>query len=335
MLVRSVGMGDYQSSDSALEVRNLAKRFAGGRGLSDVSLSVPAGSITAFIGANGAGKSTTFRCILGLMEPDAGEVRLFGGQADDAARRRLGFLAEDRGLCATDRPRDVIAFHARLKGMSRRRAFEAADRLLDRVGLGARGRERIEALSKGNAQRVQLLCALAHAPELLILDEPLSGLDPITQSDILSLFAELRARGSAILFSTHSMAAAESLCDRVVVLAAGRTVFEGPIEAVRDGAAHGAVIVTSDAAALCEAADAIGGEARPMAPGAPRTDGAAQRWRVIMPAHVTHPALLRALAERGAPVLAFTPIKADLESAFWDLTQPAAEASAADARRAA
>jgi len=329
------GMTGGPSSDLLLEVRALARRFAGGRGLEDVSLGVPAGSITAFIGANGAGKSTTFRCILGMTRPDAGEVRLFGRAANAAGRRRVGFLAEDRGLSPNDRARDVIAFHARLKGLGRREALAAADRLLERVGLGGRGRERIEALSKGNAQRVQLLCALAHGPDLLILDEPLSGLDPVTQSDILSLFSEIRAAGAAILFSTHSMAAAESLCDRVVMLAAGRTVFEGPIAAVRDGAAHGAVVVTTDPDALRAAAASVGGEARPMTRSADRYTGLAQRWRVILPAHTTHPALLRALAERGAPVLAFTPIKADLEGAFWDLTETAAEAPRPATRRAA
>ena len=301
----------------SLEVRNLARRFPGGRGLEDVSLGVPAGSITAFIGANGAGKSTTFRCVLGLTRPDAGEVRLFGRPANAATRRRVGFLAEDRGLAATDRARDVIAFNARLKGLERRAAFDAADRLLERVGLGGRGRERIEALSKGNAQRVQLLCALAHAPDLLILDEPMSGLDPVTQSDMISLLAEIRAAGGAILLSTHSMAVAESLCDRVVMLSHGRTVFEGSIAEAAGRASHGAVVVTTDAAALADAALAVGGSLHPMAGEASGAETAC-RWRVALPAHVTHPALLRALAERGAPVLAFTPIKSDLEAAFWD-----------------
>ena len=310
------------STESALEVRGLAKRFGAGRGIEDVSLSVPAGSITAFIGANGAGKSTTFRCVLGLMRPDAGEVRLFGRPADAASRRRVGFLPEERGLAPTDRVRDAIVFHARLKGLARRQAVARAEGLLARMGLGGRGSERVEALSKGNAQRVQLICALAHAPDLLILDEPMSGLDPVTQSDMLSLFAEIRAAGGAILFSTHSMAAAEALCDRVVMLSGGRTVFEGPLAAAAERAAHGAVVVTTDPAALAEAAATVGGEVRPMT-SADGEESGARRWRVLLPAHVPHPALLRALSERGVPILAFTPIKADLEGAFWDLARPA------------
>jgi ABC-2 type transport system ATP-binding protein len=315
-----------------LQVTGLARRFAGRRGIEDVSFTAPAGTITAFIGANGAGKSTTFRCILGLMRPEAGEVRLFGRPADERGRRRIGFLPEERGLSPRDRARDAVAFHARLKGLKRRAAYESADLLLARVGLGARRGDRIETLSKGNAQRVQLLCAMAHGPELLILDEPLSGLDPVAQSDVLSLFAEFRASGGAILFSTHTMAAAESVCERVVMLAAGRTVFEGPLQEVHELAAHGAVVVTTDPASLATAADDVGGSVRPMMDKA-ADDGVASRWRVVLPQSVTHPALLKALSQRGTPVLAFTPVKADLEGAFWDLAEPGA--SAAPARQAA
>jgi ABC-2 type transport system ATP-binding protein len=311
----------------ALSVESLTKRFAGGGGVDDVSMRVRRGAITGFIGVNGAGKSTTLRCVLGLLRPDAGSIALFGRPADAAARRRVGFLPEERGLFPRERAREAVAFHARLKGMSRREAFHAADRLLERIGLGDRRRARIGELSKGNAQRVQILCALAHAPDLLILDEPLSGLDPMAQSDILSLFAEFRAGGGAILFSTHSMAAAEALCDQVVVLADGRTVFEGPLEEVSAGAPRGAVVVTSDAAGLTEAAIAVGGQARPLS----SAIGEASRWRVILPREVTHPALMRALAERAVPIFAFEPIKADLEGAFWELAAP----NLAKSRRAA
>jgi ABC-2 type transport system ATP-binding protein len=312
----------------ALEVRALAKRFAGGRGIEDVSLTVPRGSITGFIGVNGAGKSTTLRCIMGLLTPDAGEVRLFGRPTDRATRRRVGFLPEERGLFARDRARDAIAFHARLKAVPRRQAFARADALLARVGLAGHERSRIEVLSKGNSQRVQILCALAHAPDLLLLDEPLTGLDPIAQGEIVALFADFRARGGAILFSTHAMAAAESLCDSVVMLAAGRTAFEGPLTEASGLAPHGAVVMTSDEVGLIAAARALGGEVRPMT----ARKGDAGRWRVVLPDNVTHPALMRALAEQAVPIFGFEPIKRDLEGAFWDL---AASTAPPRARRAA
>jgi ABC-2 type transport system ATP-binding protein len=302
-----------------LDVRALAKRYASGGGVSEVSLSVPRGSITAFIGVNGAGKSTTLRCVLGLITPDAGAIELFGRPATPEARRRIGFLPEERGLFPRERAREAIAFHARLKGLSKADALRSADRLLERIGLGERRRARIEELSKGNAQRVQILCALSHDPELLILDEPLSGLDPVAQSEMLSLFAEFRAGGGAILFSTHSMAAAESLSDRVAILAGGRTVFEGPLSEASSLAPHGAVVVTADDAGLAAAARAVGGEIRPM----PASMGEARRWRVVLPREVTHPALMRALAEQGVPIYAFEPIQPDLEGAFWDLAATA------------
>ncbi|WP_312162156.1 ATP-binding cassette domain-containing protein [Phenylobacterium sp.] len=309
-----------QTAATALRVDSLAKRFAGGGGVIDVSMRLERGGVTGFIGVNGAGKSTTLRCILGLLTPDAGRIELFGRAADHQARRRLGFLPEERGLFPRERARDVIAFHARLKGMARADAFRAADRLLERIGLAERRRARVGELSKGNAQRVQLLCALAHGPDLLILDEPFSGLDPIAQGEVHSLFSEFRAGGGAILFSTHSMAAAESLCDHVVILAGGRTVFEGRVDEAAASSPHGAVVVTPDDLGLATAAASVGGTLAPMA----ARMGEAARWRVTLPREVTHPALMRALADHSVPIFAFEPIKADLEGAFWGLAAEAA-----------
>jgi ABC-2 type transport system ATP-binding protein len=261
------------------------------------------------------------RCLLGLLKPDAGEIRLFGAPFRYSSRRRIGFLPEERGLFPHERARDAVAFHGRLKGMDRRAALIAADRLLERAGLGTRKRDRIAALSKGNAQRVQVLAAMVHDPDLLLLDEPLSGLDLIAQSELLSLLAEFRARGGGILFSTHSMAAAETICDRVVMLSEGRTIFEGPVLDAATLAPHGAIVVTADVEGLAASARKIGGDIVPVG----GTTGDASRWRVILPRHITHPVLVRALAERGVPILAFEPIKPGLEGAFWHLAQPKSE----------
>jgi len=303
------------ASTDLLKITGLAKRFRGGVGVSDVSFSVSAGTVTGFIGANGAGKSTTLRCALGLLRPDAGDIQLFGAPFSFAARKRIGFLPEERGLFPHERARDAIGFHGRLKGMDRRAAFAAADRLLERVGLGARKYDRITSLSKGNAQRVQVLAAMVHDPELLLLDEPLSGLDLIAQSDLLSLLAEFRGRGGGILFSTHSMSSAEAICDRVVMLAGGRVNFEGAVPDASALTPHGAIVVTTDAGGLDTAARGLGGHIVPVT----GTTADAARWRVVLPREITHPVLIRALAERGVPILAFEPIKPGLEGAFWHL----------------
>jgi len=301
----------------ALFVSGLRKDHGGGRGVLGADFTVPCGSVTAFIGVNGAGKSTTLKCIMGLARPDAGEIRVFGALANFESRRAIGFLPEERGLAPRERARDVIAFYGRLKGMSRRAGLRRADALLERIGLGARGRAQIGELSKGNAQRVQILCSIVHEPALLILDEPFSGLDPIAQSEVQALFAEHRSGGGAILFSTHSMASAEQLCDRVVALSRGRTVFEGDVAAATGRAPHGAYVTVVDDAALLAVSAALGGEAQALA----GRMGEALRWRVLLPAHVPYVALMRELASREVAVLGFEPIQANLEGAFWALAQ--------------
>jgi len=286
------------------------------------SISLKQNSLSLCSGAVGSRKRSkrlsnveALRCVMGLLEPEAGEIHLFGTPANAAARRRIGFLPEERGLFPHERARDAIAFHGRLKGMGRRDAFAAADRLLERIGLDARKHDRLGTLSKGNAQRVQVLCALVHDPQLLLLDEPLSGLDPIAQVDMLSLLAEFRGRGGAVLFSTHSMAAAEKVCDRVVMLSAGRTVFEGAMPDAAALSPHGAEVVTAEVEGLIAAARSLGGHVMPLTAGM----GEAGRWRVVLPREVTHPALIRALAEHGVPFFNFQPIEASLESAFWSI----------------
>jgi ABC-2 type transport system ATP-binding protein len=181
-----------------------------------------------------------------------------------------------------------------------------------------RGRSRIGDLSKGNAQRIQLLCALAHGPSLLVLDEPFSGLDPVGQAEIQTLFSEHRACGGSILLSTHGMATAEKLCDRVVILSGGRAVFEGEVEAARALAPHGAYVSVDDEEGLLAIAASLGGKATPF----PSKIGRTLRWQVQLPQSVPSVSLVRALTLRQVGVLAFEPIEASLEGAFWSLAGP-------------
>jgi len=316
-------MQHARMAPAALKVSGLVKHYSGGRGVHDVNLTVAPGSVTGFIGANGAGKSTTLKCIVGLLEPDHGDIELFGERISFDRRQRIGYLPEERGLAPRERARDVIAFHARLKGIATRDAYRAADRLLERIGLGGRTRARICELSKGNAQRVQLLCAIAHDPDLLILDEPLSGLDPIAQAEVQSLFSEYRTEGGAILFSTHAMTAAERLCDQVVIVSEGRTAFQGAVEDAASHAPHGVYVTCGDEAGLLLVVRQLGGEAHAF----PGKMGEALRWRVLLPETVPYPALMRAMAEAALPVQGFDPMRADLEGAFWSLSAAGREAA--------
>jgi ABC-2 type transport system ATP-binding protein len=213
----------------AVEIKGVTKRFGDFTAVEDLDLNLPKGGILGFLGPNGAGKTTTLRLLLGLYAPDAGEVRVLGG-AVGTARSRIGYLPEERGLYHRARADEAIAYIATLKGVPRTEALRRARRLLERFGLGAFARVRVEGLSKGMAQKVQLLAAVAHDPDFVILDEPFAGLDPVNQSDLQEFLVELAHEGKTILFSTHTMEHAERLCDRLVILVKGKKRFEGTLE---------------------------------------------------------------------------------------------------------
>jgi len=214
---------------SALAVEGVSKRFGGFQAVEGLSFEAERGGMTGFLGPNGAGKTTTLRMILGLVAPDAGRILVLGETDVRRVRDRIGFLPEERGLYRRMTPVDAIVFFAGLKGVPAARARRRALELLEANGLIQAARRQVRHLSKGMAQRVQLLSALAHDPELVILDEPFSGLDPLAQQTLEALLRSLAARGAAVVFSTHVMQHAERLCDRVVLIAGGRKVFDGSV----------------------------------------------------------------------------------------------------------
>ena len=216
---------------SPLALHAISKSFGGKPAVTDVSFSVEPGEIVGFLGPNGAGKTTTLRMALGLIKPDQGSVELFGETPGEAAFGRIGFLPEERGLYKKQTAREAIAHMARLNGLKKKAAFQIADEMLDRYGLGDAKRKKNKDMSKGMAQKVQLLAAIAHDPEFYILDEPFSGLDPVNQKVLEDMVREIAARDRTIIFSTHVMEHAERLCDRIILMAAGRKVFDGTTEA--------------------------------------------------------------------------------------------------------
>ena len=221
------------SQTLAVTATGLVKKFGGRRVVDGVDLAVPAGTIYGVLGPNGAGKTTTLRMLLGIIEPDEGARTLLGHDRPRDASDHVGYLPEERGLYPAMKAREAIAFMGALRGLpwsvGRKRAVE----LMENAGLGYAVDTKIRKLSKGMAQLVQLLGSVVHQPDLLVLDEPFSGLDPVNQENLEKLIRGEQARGATVLFSTHVMAHAERLCDRLAIIAGGKRRFEGTVGEAR------------------------------------------------------------------------------------------------------
>ncbi|MGB3626419.1 MAG: ATP-binding cassette domain-containing protein, partial [Henriciella sp.] len=301
-------------SENPLEMQAVTKRFGFFTAVKNLSLTVPTGSIVGFLGPNGAGKSTSLRMALGVLSPDQGEVRLFGGPPNIQTLKRVGFLPEERGLYKKMSPRAIISYFARLKGMSASDSRKRADELLEVMGLENFGRQRISKLSKGMAQKVQILSALAHRPEFLILDEPFSGLDPVNQQGLEDMIIEEHKRGATILFSTHVMEHAERLCDSIVMMARGRKVFDGTLDEAFGALGRAALIGVEDGFDLHSAIAPKGFAENE------KLDG---YWRVSLPPGRDAQDALRAAIEAGAPITSFRPEDARLRDVFVSLVSDA------------
>ncbi len=217
-----------------LELDGLSRRFGATVALDDMSFSVREGSLYGFVGRNGAGKTTTMRIVLGVLAADGGEVRWRGERVGRDERGRFGYMPEERGLYPKMPVVDQLKFFARLHGVAAREAEANARRLVDRLGLGDRARDPLESLSLGNQQRVQLAAALVHEPELLVLDEPFSGLDPPGVDVLADVLSERVRAGVAVLFSSHQLDLVERICDGVAIIEAGRLVAEGSVPELRE-----------------------------------------------------------------------------------------------------
>ena len=216
-----------------LELHDLRRSFGELVAVDGLSLSVAPGRLVGFVGRNGAGKTTTMRMICGLLSADSGRVRWQGEPIDGRRRERIGYMPEERGLYPKMRIADQLEYFAVLHGAPRERARTAASSWLDRLGLGDRVATRMDALSHGNQQRVQLAAALVHGPDLLILDEPFAGLDPIATDVMVGVLREQAARGVPVLLSSHQLELVEDVCDSVVIIECGRVVACGAIDELR------------------------------------------------------------------------------------------------------
>jgi ABC-2 type transport system ATP-binding protein len=225
----------------AISIQQASKRFADHVAVRDLSLQVPQGAVYGLLGPNGAGKTTTIRMILNVIAPDTGTIRIFGTPASDAAiLDRVGYLPEERGLYRKMQVRRVLRFLAALKGIGTRDADRRIDEWLDRLSLRTSekdwGNAKVDELSRGMQQKVQFIGTLLHEPDLIILDEPFSGLDPINAQALKDTVVELKRRGKTVIFSTHLMDNAERLCDSVCIIARGEKVLDGGVTEVKAAA---------------------------------------------------------------------------------------------------
>lgn len=233
---RAHGEAPAEPGAPGLEVSGLVKRYGPVRALSGCSLQVPAGHLVGLLGPNGAGKTTVMRTLFGLVVPDGGTVRWRGRPVDARCWQRFGYMPEERGLYPSMRVGEQIAYFGRLGGLSAGDAAAAAALWISRLGLAGREDSRIDRLSHGNQQRVQLAVALVHDPELVVLDEPFAGLDPIAVDALAVLMHELSERGTTVLFSSHQLDLVEHLCEDVVILDQGRVVLAGRLSELRAAA---------------------------------------------------------------------------------------------------
>jgi ABC-2 type transport system ATP-binding protein len=310
--------------DAIVELDRVTKRFAGHTAVQELSLTVPRGCVYGLLGPNGAGKSTTIRMIMSILLPDGGRVALFGGRGNGKdLSHRIGYLPEERGLYKKMRVVDLLVFLAEIKGVSRPAARVAAMEWLERLGLGDWATRRAEALSRGMQQKVQFIATVLHRPDLLILDEPFSGLDPVNSQVLKDTVVDLARGGSTILFSTHVMEQAEKLCDAVCIIARGEKLVDGPLIDLkrRHGGSHVIVAVEGDQAAL----DAVLADRR-LAAGADRYGHYAE---VELAPGVEAQALLERLVAARARLTRFEIAEPSLHKIFLDLVGPEAATAAA------
>lgn len=217
---------------NAVEIRNVTKSFGRVTAVDDLSLDVPQGSVYGFIGPNGSGKTTTLRMIMNIYYPDSGCIRVFGEQLHGASTDRIGYMPEERGLYKRMKVRDVLRFYGELK--NGRDVRGEVDRWLERLDLTDWASRKVETLSKGMAQKVQFIATVVARPELVILDEPFTGLDPVNTDALREAVLELQSGGATVVFSTHDMNVAEKMCDFIFMIFKGRKVLDGTLAAIQD-----------------------------------------------------------------------------------------------------
>jgi ABC-2 type transport system ATP-binding protein len=287
----------------AIKTSGLTKRFDGLVAVAHLDMEVEQGEIFGLLGPNGAGKTTTIRMLMDIIKPDEGSILLLGHPPGHEAQERIGYLPEERGLYRNLKLLECLTYLAVLKGMDRKLVRKRAETLLEQVGLGGKGDSKVKALSKGMQQKAQLVATLIHDPELVVLDEPFLGLDPISTEQVKELIQGLREGGKTVVLSTHQMNQVERMCDRILLIDEGQRVLYGPLEEIKARYAEHAVLVR------CQGPlNGLGGT---------RRIEQRERDRLITLEDDTSPQdILRQLVEREIPVERFEVATPPLEEIF-------------------
>jgi len=304
-------------SDLAVEIRNVTKRFQEHVAVRGLDLAVPRGAVYGLLGPNGAGKTTTIRIILNIIAPDSGTIAIFGRpHLEYGVTDRVGYLPEERGLYKKMQVRRVLRFLGELKGMRAGDADRRAAEWLERLGLTTPekdwGLAKVDELSRGMQQKVQFIAALIHDPELVILDEPFSGLDPINAQALKDTVVELKRRGKTVIFSTHVMETAERMCDAVCIIARGEKVLDGAVARVK--AEHGTrnvALVLHDGAGRAGAARVLQDPSL-----VARVDDSNRAFEIELAPNADPQRLLRQLVDSGAAIERFELVHPSLHQIF-------------------
>jgi ABC-2 type transport system ATP-binding protein len=304
---------------NVLNLDGVTRRFGDFVAVSNLSFSIGNGHVVGFLGANGAGKTTTLRLILDILRPSSGTIEVLGGPPGREKAAEIGFLPEERGLYRGMSVLQTVVYFGRLKGMSRSAAQTAAAPLIERFGLAEFRDRRVDRLSKGLAQKVQLATALVNAPKLLLLDEPFSGLDPMNQAVLQDEILAAAKAGSTILFSTHVMEHAERLCTRLVMLARGQKVFDGSREEAK--------AMLPGRVRLRAKSDPSGLPGVATAERMPAVEEAWTDWQIVLKLGAEPGDLLQACVETGLALRHFEARSATLHDVFLNLAGPPQDAA--------
>jgi len=293
----------------AVELDGVTKRFAAHTAVDRLDLAVPRGAVYGFIGPNGSGKTTTLRMILRIFYPDEGRIAVFGRHGGRAADDRLGYLPEERGMYRKMRVRELLTFYAQLKGLHDCR--REIDGWLERMDLGDWAQKRIEALSKGMSQKVQFIAAVVARPELVILDEPFTGLDPVNTEVLKEAVLSLNKNGTTVIFSTHDMDVAERMCDTILMIFRGRKVLDGTLESIRSQYGEDTIRVRMARASV----------ALEELPGVAAVNDCGRHRELRLQPRADPQAILRELAQRGV-VEHFELTRPSLHDVFLRIARP-------------